>query len=177
MSANHNDDERTESTDGTGGQAPTGGQATDGGQPSTGGQTASQRPDHQQSSGSDLDANVAGALCYALTWISGLFFFFTEKEDDFIRFHAAQSIVAFGALSVVYVIITQVLWSMLWSAGGFGMLQLISLLNTLLMLVGLGLWLGMMYVAYEGRRYELPVFGDIANNLISDDDVTVERRN
>lgn len=176
----------------TGGQAtggqPTGGQATGGqatGGQSTGGQaTAGQAtggqtpgaPTSGSSPASDLEPNVAGALAYVLGWISGLFFFFTEEEDDFVRFHAAQSIVVFGGLSVAYVVVSMVMSSLLFSAGGFGLYQLISLLTTLLMLAALGLWLGLMYMAYEGRWYELPLAGDVANNLISNREVTVERK-
>lgn len=171
-----------------GGEASTGGQAT-GGQPAggqatsgqaTGGQATRGQPaggaTHGATGGSDLQPNVAGALCYGLGWISGLFFFFTEEEDEFVRFHAAQSIVAFGGLTVVYVVFSQLLASMLFSTGGFGILRFISLLNTVLMLAGLGLWIGLMYLAYEGRWYELPIAGDVANNLISDEEVTVERK-
>lgn len=170
----------------TGGQSG-GGEAT--GDQAGGGQSAGGQPGGGQAAGghaggghpntqSGLEPNVAGALCYALGWLSGLFFYFTEEEDDFIRFHAAQSIVAFGALTVVYIVITQVLWTMLFSAGGFGAFQLINLLNMLMMLAGLGLWLGMMYVAYDGRWFELPIAGDIANDMISSSggSTTVERK-
>ena len=50
-----------------------------------------------QSSGTNLDPKVAGALCYAFGWITGLVFFLIEKNDDFVRFHAMQSIILFGA--------------------------------------------------------------------------------
>lgn len=160
---------------GAGGQGGTAGQGAAGGQ-ATGGRATGATAGRQSSPGSDLEPNVAGALCYALAWLSGLFFFFTEEDDDFVRFHAAQSIVAFGALTAIYVVLNQFLAAMLWSPGGIGFLRLIGFVNTLVGLVGFALWLGMMYLAYEGRRFELPIAGDVANNLISEKDVTVERR-
>ena len=47
-----------------------------------------------------LEANVAGLLCYVLGWISGLVFILIERESKFVRFHAMQSIIVFGILSV-----------------------------------------------------------------------------
>ena len=49
---------------------------------------------------SGLTENVAGLLCYVLGWITGLVFFLIDKRP-FVRFHAAQSIVTFGALHVI----------------------------------------------------------------------------
>lgn len=68
-----------------------------------------------------LEANVAGAAAYAIGWLTGLFFFFTEKEDEYVRFHAAQSIVAFGALTVVSFLLQYVLVGMVFSTFSFGL--------------------------------------------------------
>jgi uncharacterized membrane protein len=54
--------------------------------------------------GSGLEQNVAGALCYALGWVTGIIFFIIEKDNKFVRFHAFQSIIVFGAASIVYAI-------------------------------------------------------------------------
>ncbi len=48
-------------------------------------------------SSTGLDENVAGLLCYVLGWVSGLVFFLIEKESKFVKYHAMQSIVVFGA--------------------------------------------------------------------------------
>jgi len=45
---------------------------------------------------SGFDENVAGALCYGLGWVTGVVFFATEPENRFVRFHAMQSMIAFG---------------------------------------------------------------------------------
>lgn len=51
------------------------------------------------------------------------------------------------------------------------------MISTLFLLGVLALWVGMMYMAYQGRWYELPIAGGIANNLIADDGQrTVERK-
>ena len=46
-----------------------------------------------------LDPKVAAALSYI--WIVGLIFFFIEKENRFVRFHAMQSIIFGIANSVI----------------------------------------------------------------------------
>ena len=40
-----------------------------------------------------LPANVAGALAYVLGAITGVILYVLERENRFVRFHAAQSIV------------------------------------------------------------------------------------
>ena len=52
-----------------------------------------------------IQANVAGLLSYVLGWLTGLIFFLIEKENKFVRFHAAQSLVVFGALTVLQIAI------------------------------------------------------------------------
>ena len=159
---------------GTGGQH-TGGQAA-GGQPA-GGQQAGGRPAQGPNNGIDLEPNVAGALCYVLGWLTGILFLVTEDEDDFIRFHAAQSIVVFGGLTVVWILFSVFLQSLIFGAGMWQIWQFISLLITLLYLAGVVLWLGLMYFAYDGQWFELPIAGDIANGMITDSATTVERKN
>ena len=46
----------------------------------------------------DLEPNVAGLLCYVGGWISGVIFLLLEQKNKFVRFHAIQSIIVFGAL-------------------------------------------------------------------------------
>ena len=48
------------------------------------------------------DANVAAALAYVLGWISGVVLLVTERQNRFVRFHALQSILVFGALSLAW---------------------------------------------------------------------------
>jgi uncharacterized membrane protein len=106
-----------------------------------------------QSSGTNLEPNVAGALSYAFGWITGLVFFLLEKDDDFVRFHAMQSIILFGALSVVWFIgmifwwivpvLAWIVWTIVW-------------IGTLI------LWIMLMIKAYQGDKWKLPVIGDLA---------------
>ena len=49
-----------------------------------------------------LDENVAGALTYALGWITGAAFLLFEPANNFVRFHARQSLIVFGGLSIAW---------------------------------------------------------------------------
>ena len=47
-----------------------------------------------------LDENTAGLLCYVLGWVSGIAFILLERENNFVKFHAVQSTIVFGAIAV-----------------------------------------------------------------------------
>ena len=51
-----------------------------------------------------LADNVAGALCYSLWWLTGIIFLVIDKRHS-VRFHAAQSIVVFGMITILYWIV------------------------------------------------------------------------
>lgn len=95
-----------------------------------------------------LDKNIACALTYVLGWITGLVFFLAEKKDREVRFHAAQSIITFGALSIL------------------GMIPVIGvMLSPFIFLVGLVAWVVLLVKAYQGAKFKLPVVGDFAAKL------------
>src|SRR4030042_5853747 len=52
-----------------------------------------------------LEANVAGLLCYAVGWITGLVMILLEKKNGFVRFHAMQSIITFGAIRFLFIVL------------------------------------------------------------------------
>jgi uncharacterized membrane protein len=49
---------------------------------------------------SGMQPNIAGTLCYTpfffIGLIASLYFYFTEKDNKFVRFHAVQSLVMTG---------------------------------------------------------------------------------
>ena len=100
-------------------------------------------------SSTGLDENIAGLLCYLFGWITGLVFLLIEKDSKFVKFHAIQSIIVFGALSVVAIVVS---WIPLLG----------SVLGGLLGILGLVLWIILMIKAYQGARFKLPIAGDIA---------------
>ena len=57
-----------------------------------------------QSAQSGMSENVAAFLCYLVGWVTGIIFFLIDKRP-FVRFHAAQSIVVFGGLHILNIVI------------------------------------------------------------------------
>ena len=52
-----------------------------------------------ESSSTGLSRRLAGSLAYAGWWVTGAILWFVERRDRTIRFHAAQSIAAFGMVA------------------------------------------------------------------------------
>lgn len=128
------------------------------------------------SSSTGLDENVAGLLCYALTWLTGLIFLLVEKDSKFVRYHAMQSIVAFGgfqvamiAVSVVSGIITTIAWRSAMTGGGAGLGIFSTLLGIVSFVLGLGmfvLWIYCMIKAFQHETFKLPIAGGIAEKQL-----------
>ena len=97
-----------------------------------------------------LSENVASALTYVLGFLTGIIFLVVEKENSTVRFHAAQSIVVFGALFVLNVIFSYVL----------------SIIASLLGLVGFVLWIYLIVMAFQGNDVKLPVISEYAEKLL-----------
>ena len=107
-----------------------------------------------------MTENVAGLLCYALGWITGLIFFLVDKRP-FVRFHAAQSMVVFGGLHIVYYILVRIFFSEIL-VGGFGFT---ALLLDAIRLLATVLWIVLMVKAYQGERFKVPFAADLAENI------------
>ncbi len=104
-----------------------------------------------------MDQNVAAGLSYVLGWITGIIFYFMEKQNRFVRFHAMQSIIFFGGISVLSVVLSFV--------SGMGIPFLGSLafcVNGLLGLVAFVGWLVLLINGFQGKYFKLPVIGDYA---------------
>jgi uncharacterized membrane protein len=94
-----------------------------------------------------LQENIAGALCYLFSWVSGLIFFLIDKRPT-VRFNAMQSII----IGVTYTIIMFVLgitivgWMFTW------VLWLAFVILSILLMVR----------AYQGNTWKLPLISNLA---------------
>ena len=105
---------------------------------------------------SGIEENVAGLLCYVLGWITGLIFFLIENDNKFVRFHAVQSMVVFGAIAAAYIILAVI--------GAIPVINLINIvLYPLLGILTFVLWILLMVKAYQGKKYKLPWSGNLAD--------------
>jgi uncharacterized membrane protein len=107
-----------------------------------------------EGSGTKLEPNIAGLLCYVLGWITGLIFFLIEEKDEFVRFHAVQSMVVFGAWTLIEAVVDPILYSISHTAG--------SIFSSLWGVLAFVLWIVLMIKAYKGERFKLPVSGELA---------------
>lgn len=113
-----------------------------------------------------LDSNVAGGLSYVLGVITGIIFLVLEKEDRYVRFHAAQSTVFSVSLIILWIglsilsVIVGMIPAVGWIIG--------ALLGILSILVGLGgfiLWVVLLIKAFTGNEWEIPVIGEQARKI------------
>jgi uncharacterized membrane protein len=106
-----------------------------------------------------LTENVAGALCYLGGLLTGIIFLALApyNQNPRIKFHAFQSI--FFNLAWV------VAWFVLMPLGmllPYGLSGLLSTVSLLISLSGFLVWLFLMWKAYQGQSFSLPVISGIA---------------
>jgi uncharacterized membrane protein len=112
-----------------------------------------------------LAENIAGLLCYALGWVSGLIFFFIDKRP-FVRFHAAQSIVVFGGLHIILILIGHFVGFGFFGGFGWGgSWGLFVLLYELVNLVAFILWILLMVKAAQHEKFRVPIAAEFADQL------------
>lgn len=101
--------------------------------------------------GTGLKKETAGALAYVLGPITGVIFLVIEK-DPFVRFHAMQSIVVLGGL-----------WALSWI---LPLTIILAFFTGIVWVIWFILWLVLIYKAWQGQEWEVPVLGKIARNLV-----------
>lgn len=99
-----------------------------------------------------LAENVAGLLCYALGWVTGLIFLLIDKRS-WVKFHAAQSIAVFGGLTIIRIGLLFMTHFLGWG------------IQALLGLIGFVLWIFLMVKAYQHETVRIPIAADIADSL------------
>lgn len=130
-----------------------------------------------------LNENTEAVLSYALTWLTGMLFFVIETRSKFVRFHALQSVLAFLVISVILSIPQTFFGDLGFVAYLTINLNPISLvylslyapteiftqfLNSILFLslIPIFLWLFLMYQAFRGKKFSLPLIGDLADKVL-----------
>jgi uncharacterized membrane protein len=111
-------------------------------------------PLHTEKTSTGLEANLAAALSYLVGFVTGIAFLVLEKENRFVRFHAMQSTLVFAGVVVIDIL-----------------LQIVPLLGALVVVfvvipASAVLWLVLMFKAYQGEEFKLPMIGRIAADKI-----------
>ncbi len=110
-----------------------------------------------------LSARTEAILGYALWWLGGLVFFVIERKNRFVRFHAAQSLIFFGGVSLLLEILYLI-----------GIIPLIgpllgvpiSFISTIITSVAVVTWLFSMFLMYRGKNFRIPVISGYADSLV-----------
>jgi uncharacterized membrane protein len=117
-------------------------------------------------SASGLEPNMAGALSYLLTWVTGIIFLLIEKDDEYVRYHARQAIVFGAAVFAGWIVLSIFFYIVAFIPFIGGIIA--GLLATLVWFVYwigfLIIWVALIYKAYQGERFKLPILGDFAEN-------------
>jgi uncharacterized membrane protein len=120
-----------------------------------------------EGSSTGLPPRVAAALAYGGWWVTGALFWWLERRDRFVRFHAAQSVVAFGTAAAVI--------------AGFALLAMASLQALPAAFVMFAwaagvawggavlLWVVAVCQALRGVRWRMPVVGVLAERMVQRD--------
>jgi uncharacterized membrane protein len=105
---------------------------------------------------------VIAALSYLLGFVTGIVFLYLEpyNQDEFVRFHARQSIgfsIAWFAINIIFGVFIAVLPHALGAILGF--------LETLINIALACFWIFLMYKAYTGERYRIPELADVIDGV------------
>ena len=118
-----------------------------------------------EASSTGLSPRVAAPLAYAGWWVTGLILWFVERRDHSIRFHAAQSVAAFGVIAAA-----------MFAFGALALASLSFLPSAFTLFLwataitwGLGvmLWIVVMWKAAAGHVWRIPVAAELADRLNS----------
>jgi uncharacterized membrane protein len=84
-------------------------------------------------------------LAYLLGWLTGLIFLFVGKDDPDVKWNAANSVVVFGGLSVVNIIL--------------GFIPVVNALVFVVTIIGFIYWVIFMIRALQGNGERIPAPG------------------
>lgn len=117
-----------------------------------------------------ISKNISGVLCYLLGWITGIIFLFIE-DDKFVRFHAIQSIIVFGGITVIQVALSVIMFifgllSIVLGGFAFALTSIVGVISTLVWIGAFILWIILMVKAYQGDTYELPIAGEYTKKYV-----------
>jgi uncharacterized membrane protein len=104
------------------------------------------------------DSRFAAILSYSFGWLTGLLFTLFGGQNRFVRFHALQSLVFFGTINLIDVVLFRIMLSGLHH---MIILLLICMLSFLLLnFIAFVSWIVAMVQAGRGVYFKLPFVGE-----------------
>src|SRR5437868_7471799 len=125
--------------------------------------SATQGMSAQGPTSTGLSARTEAILGYLFWWLGGLVFFVIERKNRFVRFHAAQSIIFFGGVSVLLEVLHLI---SLIPLLGFLLAIPISFASSIITVIAILTWLFMMFQMYRGRNFRIPIVSEYADRLV-----------
>jgi uncharacterized membrane protein len=113
-----------------------------------------------------LQPNIAGLLCYIVGWVTGIIFLVIEKKSTFVKFHAWQSIMTFGILTVVQIAIS-ILGAIAVATLSPGLWGFVNVISILVWILAVASWIILLIQAGSGKMWKLPWIGDWAEKQAS----------
>ena len=115
-------------------------------------------------SSTGLSSRLAAPLAYAGWWITGMLFWLLEIRDGYVRFHAAQSLVAFGLIAAMIAAFGAfAILSLSYLPGAFGPFFWAAALTWG---GGMVVWGVSMWKAATGRPWRIPIAAELADRLV-----------
>jgi uncharacterized membrane protein len=112
-----------------------------------------------------LPRRIAAPLAYAGWWVTGVLFWFLERRDRYVRFHAAQACVAFGIVAFVVTLLSGLAaTSLMFMPGAFTFWVWAA---GLIWVAGVALWVVAIWNAATGRSWRIPFVAEIADRMCS----------
>ena len=124
-------------------------------------------------SSTGLPTRLAIALAYSGWWVTGAIFWFLERRDPSVRFHAAQSVTAFGGITLLILIfgaLTALSLSFLPSMFAF-----FGTAAAATWALGVLMWVIAMWRTASGDEWRIPVAAGWVERLVQRSPVHVHR--
>jgi uncharacterized membrane protein len=114
-------------------------------------------------SSTGLPPRTAATLAYSGWWVTGAIFWFVERRDPFVRFHAAQAVVVFGLAALLVVFFSGLaVASLAFLPATFGFFIVAA---TVTWVAAVVLWGIAMWKAAGGETWRMPVAAAWAERL------------
>ncbi|SRR5579883_1914226 len=107
-----------------------------------------------------LDGKLMAALSYLGLWLTGFLLVLFVRENRFIRFHAMQSLLFFGAVNVLYIVLISIMVRHVPLIFGFAIFFFV-----LMNIVAAVAWFVGFIGALSGKYLKLPLVGDFAERF------------
>ena len=108
---------------------------------------------YQQPAASGVDKKTGAFLAYLLWWVTGIIMLFVGRADPDVKYHAAQSTVFFGSITVINIVL-----NIVGSA-----VHALGFVSWLVWVFAVVIWIICMAKAWSGggARFPIPLIGGV----------------